>query len=115
MERKRECGAIREKQGEDWTQTPLCVDGLEGVLQSIVWPLPRWLFFRVELNFLQSKLTGLRVSQTLIPHPAEGNVFEIFVFHGVDGLETRNDHAPVKLYDLRSILKPLQSQFLIFF
>jgi len=26
MERKRECGAIREKQGEDWTQSLLCVE-----------------------------------------------------------------------------------------
>jgi hypothetical protein len=28
MERKRECGAIREKQGEDWTQSLLCVECL---------------------------------------------------------------------------------------
>ncbi len=34
MERKRECGANREKRGEDWTQTPLCVECLLGKGES---------------------------------------------------------------------------------
>ena len=57
MERKRECGAIRAKQG----------DGSDESL------------------------------------------------HCVDGLETRNNDATGKLDDLRSFLKPTQSQFFVFF
>lgn len=40
MERKRATEANRAKQGDGSDETPLCVDGLEVFLQSIVWPFP---------------------------------------------------------------------------